>query len=87
MKHKEFELIISGLRAGGYCLVKFSDVINKPWNYRKLIMYKVRVKDGSIIGGYATDGARLNIIPETYDVKKNKESNLSVNIYLEIIDS
>ena len=44
-----------------------------------LMIYKVKVKDGKLLGGHASDGARLNIIPGIYDVEKTTDGNLVFN--------
>lgn len=39
-------------------------------------MYKVRVKDGATLGGHSNGGARLTIMPGTYDVEKIANGDL-----------
>lgn len=40
------------------------------------MFYKVRVKDGAVLGGHAHDGTRLNIKPGTYDVERTADGDL-----------
>jgi len=40
------------------------------------MLYRVRVKDGRIFGGYTTGDAKLNILPGEYDVDKISNGDL-----------